>query len=113
MRRGIWLTLALWLVLPACASAQFQDDPLEGDKPGQTAVQRWRIGMIVTAQGSGFHRIVGTVAVPTDWPDQRVRVVEEDLSPGVSVRYQTIEDTARQMVVRIPSLGAGKRRRPW
>jgi hypothetical protein len=108
VRRGFWLTLVIWLGWAACAAAQFQDDPLEGDKPGQAAVQRWRVGMIVTAQGSGFHRIVGTVSVPADWPDQRVRVVEEDLSAGVSVSYQKIEDTARQMVIRIPSLAAGQ-----
>ncbi len=88
----------MWLIWADCAAGQFRDDPLEGDKPGAVAVQRWSIGMVVTAQGSAFHRIVGTITVPTDWPDQRVRVVDEDLAPGATVSYQMIEDTARQMI---------------
>jgi hypothetical protein len=100
--------MAVWLVWAASASAQFQDDLLEGDKPGRSAVQRWRVGMVITAEGSAFRHVVGTVSVPADWPDQRVRVVEEDISPGVSVSYQMVEDAARQMVIRIPNLAAGQ-----
>jgi len=73
------------------------------------AVNSWRIGMIVTANGGAFQRIVGTVAVPMDWPgEQQVRVVEQDLSPRVTVSFQTIEGVARQMLVKIPHLAAGE-----
>jgi hypothetical protein len=109
VRQRFWLaTMAAWLASAACGWAQFHDDPLEGDKPGEVAVQRWRIGMIITAEGSGFRSIVGTVTVPADWPEQRVRAVEEDLSSGVSISYQTVEDTARQMVIKVPTLAAGQ-----
>lgn len=71
--------------------------------------QKWRIGMVVTADGGGFRGIKGTVAVPMDWPpEQRVRVVERDLSPEVAVRYDTIKEVARQMIVSIPGLKAGE-----
>jgi hypothetical protein len=102
------LALTAWLAGSLCAQGQFRDDLLQGEKPGSVAVQRWRVGMVMTAQGSGFRRIVGTMTVPMDWPEQRVRVVEENLSPGVSVSYQTIADTARQMVIRVPALVAGQ-----
>lgn len=109
MRQRLWLaTMAAWLASAACGWAQFRDDPPEGNGAGDIAVQRWRIGMIIIAEGSGFRSIVGTVTVPADWPEQRVRAVEEDISSGVSVTYQTVEDTARQMVIKVPSLAAGQ-----
>ena len=103
--------MAACLIPALSAQGQFRDDPLEGEKPANVAVQRWRIGMLMTAQGSGFRRVVGTITVPTDWPEQRVRVIEEDLSSGVSISYQTIEDTARQMVIKVPALVAGQQSR--
>jgi len=84
--------------------------PLPG-QPRQVAVQRWRVGMVIAAEGCGFKRIVGTTTVPMDWPEQRVSVVGQDLSPGVTVSYQTVDGAARQMVVRVPSLQAGKEAR--
>lgn len=111
MRFRLWWAMAACLIPALSAQGQFRDDPLEGEKPANVAVQRWRIGMLMTAQGSGFRRVVGTLTVPTDWPEQRVRVIEEDLSSGVSISYQTIEDTARQMVIKVPALVAGQQSR--
>lgn len=91
------------------ASAQFKDDaemPKEG-KLGETVVQRWRIGMIFVAQGGAMTQIVGSTSVPMDWPEQRVRVVAEDLSPGMSVSYRPVEGMGRQMTLKLASLADG------
>jgi transglutaminase-like putative cysteine protease len=47
-----------------------------------------------------------------DWPGQQiVRVIKEDPPPGASVSYNTIEGVGRQMLVKIPTLAAGKEAR--
>ncbi len=104
------LVLLVWLGAGA-AWAQFQaETPIEA-KPGQTVVQRWRIGMAILADGSAFRGLVGTTTVPMDWPEQKVRVVEEELSPGVSISYRHFEGTARQLMVRVPALRANEEAR--
>jgi hypothetical protein len=97
-------------VLPAAAMAQFATaDPAY--RGAQHSVQRWRIGLVVEAKSGAFRRIVGTTSVPMDWPEQTVRPVSEDVSPGARITYQTVDDGVRQMVVTIPSVGAGQEAR--
>jgi hypothetical protein len=77
-------------------------------KSGQAVARQWRCGMIIKAEGGGFHAIIGNATVPTDWPgQQRVRAVKEELTGGAKITYKMVKDMARQMVVRIPSLAAG------
>jgi len=104
-----WIAaVAVWTALASPVAGQFQELPPEEATPGHEVVRLWRIGMIVVAEGGGFRGIKGTVAVPMDWPEQRVRVVRSDLSPDVTVRYETIKETARQMIVAIPALRSGE-----
>ena len=97
--------------MAAAAWAGSEGELPPAGQPDRVAVQRWRVGMVITAEGGGFKRILGTTTVPMDWPEQRVRIVGQDLSPGVTVSYQVIEGAARQMVIRVPSLQAGKEAR--
>jgi hypothetical protein len=99
---------ACWLGLIGPAGAQFKEDTPPSAKPGEITTQRWRIGMIITAEGSAFNKIVGTTTVVMDWPDQQIRPIEEDLSPGVTISPQNFEGAARQMVVKVASLGANE-----
>jgi hypothetical protein len=75
---------------------------------GETVVQRWRVGMIVTAGSGPCQGIVGSTSVPTDWPEQQVRVVAEDVSPGVRVTYRTVDGAVKEMTARISALRAGE-----
>lgn len=84
----------------------------QSDKPDQPAAIRYERGMVIKAEGGGFKAIVGTRTVPMDWPDQQVvRIVKEDLPSGASISYKTIEGVGRQMLVKVPSLAAGKESR--
>jgi transglutaminase-like putative cysteine protease len=103
--------LALWLGLTLSAAAQFQDAPPEGPEQGRTAVERWRIGFILTAGSGPCRGIVATTSVPTDWPEQQVRIVDEEVSPGVRVTRQMIEGAVQQMTARIRSLAPGEQAR--
>jgi len=107
-RMRLPLAAVCWGALAAACFGQAQEASPPKGSPGEWVTSRWKVGMVVTADGGGFHGIVGTTTVPMDWPEQRVRPTEEDLSPGVTISYQVIEGVARQMLVKIPSLSAGK-----
>ena len=79
-------------------------------KLGDARVQRYRVGVIVTAQGGRCNGIYATAAVPTTWPEQKVRIVEEDVSPGVKgPTYRPLAEGVQQMVITIPTIPAGGR----
>jgi hypothetical protein len=82
-----------------------------GAKLGPAQVERWRFGMAVTANGGQCSRLMGTTTVPLDWPEQRVKIVSQDLSPGVTISYRTYNGTAKQMIVRIASIADGQEAR--
>jgi hypothetical protein len=104
--------LPLSLLLSAHLSvtrAQENELPEGGIKLGDEQVRRWRVGLSVRAVGGPCGGLFGTVPVPTDWPEQRVRVVEEDISPQVRrVSYRMLDNGVKQMVVQIPTLAAGE-----
>ena len=99
------LNLSLWAA--DSAVGQTESKAVRGVKLGESQVERWRIGMIVSASGGPCSRMVGTTTVPMDWPEQRAKIVDQDLTPGVSVSYKTINGTVRQMIVKIPALADG------
>ena len=79
-----------------------------GPRLGDTRLQRFRVGMIVVAAGGSLRDVYATMPVPGEWPEQQVRVVEEDVSPDVrSLRYRTLPTGVSQMIVEIPSLRSG------
>lgn len=50
-----------------------------------------------------------TIPVPTDWPEQDVKVVDEKISDSVGrVRYRNLDGQIRQMILTIPRLNAGR-----
>ena len=92
------------------AFAQFGEEaPTKGARLDKAATQKIKVGMIITAKGGPIAGMTGTAPVPFDWPEQKVRVVKEDLSPGVhKIEYKTLNAGVKQMVIRVPSLPAGQ-----
>jgi hypothetical protein len=75
---------------------------------GDVRVQRYRVGVVVRAEGGPCRGLYATLPVPMAWPEQRVRIVEEDVSPGVrGPHYRTLTGGVEQMVLSIPTLSAG------
>jgi len=72
----------------------------------EKTIQHWRFGFVVQAVGN-CSGLTGTLTIPTDWPEQSVRILQEEFSPGVKVRYQMVEGAARQMIVHIAQLPKG------
>jgi hypothetical protein len=80
-----------------------------GPSLGDMRIQRYRVGVIVTAVGGPCRGIYATLPVPTAWPEQRVRVVEEQVSGGVRGPLFRSLGGVEQMVVSIPTIPAGRK----
>ena len=106
------MLIALTLILATSNVAHAQDElavvPSNGIKLDKQLVQRWKVGMTLSAAGP-CGDILGTTPVPTDWPEQQVRIVEEDFSPEIKdVTYRTLENGVKQMLIAIPVLRPGQ-----
>ncbi len=78
-----------------------------GPTLGEADVQKWNFGLIVTAPNGSVGRLTGTTTVPMKWPEQGLKLVSQDVSPGVTVAYKSY-GTATQMVVNIPRVADGE-----
>ncbi len=102
---------AFLLASPQFARAQFDDTkPGPGVRFDKTVISKIKIGVSVTAVGGPCGGIIGTAPVPTDWPEQKVTILKEDLSPNITkVEYRKLTGgVARQMVVNMRMIQAGE-----
>jgi hypothetical protein len=112
---GAIVIVGLGVAAPRPAVAQFLE-PTAADAGGPTLgdvrTQRYRVGVVVTAVGGRCRGIVATLPVPAEWPEQRVRVVEEDVTPGIrGPSYRMLGGGVRQMIVEIPEIAPGQEAR--
>ena len=77
-------------------------------KFGKSTVSKWQFGVEVTAVGGPVTGIVATLPVPMDWPEQKVKIVAEDVSPKTKVSYRVLDKAVKQMQVNIPKLADGE-----
>jgi hypothetical protein len=96
---------AMWLLTSPLGGA----DDAESTRLQNPRTERWQIGMIVEATGA-CSGIVATLPVPLDWPEQQVKILDQELSSQVrSVNYRTLPPGgAKQMLIAIPQLAAGE-----
>ena len=90
--------------------AKEKDGPLSGGVQfGKQTTQRWRVGVKIEALGGPCYNAFATAAVPTDWPEQTVKIVNEEMSSHIGrVSYRTLENGVKQMLVDIPQIPAGE-----
>ncbi len=80
----------------------------KGPKLGAPQTERWRVGVIVSAEAGTASDIVGDVQLPVDWPEQQVKVVEEDFSAfSRNLDYRMV-DTVKEFVLTMPQVPAGQ-----
>lgn len=109
-RRRLLATLPALLAAPSLGRAQLLDEESTTLPPalGDWRTQRYRVGMIVAAEGGPCGGLYATLPVPAEWPEQKVRIVNEDVSKGVrDLHYRPLGGGVRQMVVTIPAVAAG------
>ena len=70
-----------------------------GVQLGEAQTHTWQVGVELLAVSTPTLEAIGCFAVPTDWPEQTVKVVKEDITPNVDVQYRNLEGGVRQMIV--------------
>ncbi len=78
---------------------------------GKAVSTKYRAGMIFEARPNGGCKdLLGTAPVPTEFPEQKVRTLEENFPRVARVSYRDLkEGGARQMVFRMRELKPGQR----
>ena len=101
--------LGLALAWPARGSAQFLEQNDSGGAGfGKSQTHRFEFGVRMTAKNGTCKRILVTIPVPQQWPEQTVRVVNEEFSSQVrKISERSVSGTATQMLVEIPTLRSG------
>lgn len=109
MLRPCLVLVAVVVAWPA--QGQFLDTtPATASGPalGDVRTLKYRVGVEVTAADGPCRGIYASLPVPADWPEQKVRVVAEDVSPSVKgPSYRMLDNGVRQMIVEIPTLATG------
>ncbi len=115
MRRRTFIPAVFTLALVGTARpawSQFGKQATKGATLGESKTTQYQAGMTITAGPGGPCRgLTGTLPVPTEWPEQTVKIMKEDITPGAQVTYRTIEGAVQQMVVSVPFLPAGEEAR--
>ncbi len=105
-------SIATILTLLAIAPAwgQFKEGSVEpeGPKTGKAQVTRWRVGVIIKASGGACKGLAGYMPVPTEWPEQEVNTVEEDVTQGARVSYEMVDGGVKIMNVKIGQIPSGQ-----
>ena len=103
------IVCALSAAVLLCAVIVRADDPTQPRlKLGEQTTSQWRFGLVVKAPAGAVNGIVATMAVPSDFPEQKVRIIKEEISPQVKkVSYRDLGGV-KQMVVSIPKVAAGE-----
>jgi Transglutaminase-like superfamily len=98
------------LIAAAPAIAQFEPVATDnGPRVDKTLVQKIKIGVEITAEGGPCRGLRATLPVPTEWPEQKVQIVEEKTTSNVKkVQYRSLATGVEQMIVEIPQLLAGE-----
>jgi Transglutaminase-like superfamily len=91
-------------------TASFGQEPeAESDRFGKPFTTKWRIGIEVQATGA-LTGVVANIPIPTEWPEQEVRITSEDHSPQAKpAKYREVDSGAKQLQVFIPKLAGGEK----
>jgi len=107
--------IALIFVTTFCASPNVQvasaDESDEQRIPyGEKTRVQYRAGITVEATAGSVEGLIALVPVPFEWPEQQVRILEENVSSSVrNVEFRSLAGTVEQMVVAIPRLDPGEK----
>jgi hypothetical protein len=113
MPRALFILCLLVLAgaRPAPLAAQFIDDKPAAVPVGEESYLRnprtirMEVGMTVRSGGGTLRGVYATTPVPTEWEDQKVKIVKEDRSPEVrGLTYRPVGANNKQMVVTIPTV---------
>lgn len=86
--------------------------PATDTSPAPAAVevrpQQWEFGISIFAGSGPCAGMHGTFPVPTEWPEQQVRLLREEISPRVRRQPDRVAEGLKQVVFQVPQLNAGE-----
>ena len=105
----VLVTMLGWFV-PVVTAAPTEPPASETNiRLGKPLSQRCRVGLVVRSQGGDCRGLYATIPVPSSWPEQEVKVIDEETTPHVrSIRYRQTDAGVEQMLVSIPRLPNGQ-----
>lgn len=105
-----FVVLLLVLAGAAEACAQFGEVDIGGPQRDKELTTRWEFGMVIKAGAEPCSGLLATIPVPIEWPEQEIKVVEEDFDPSAKrVAFREVNGgTVKQMVVTIPYVPANE-----
>lgn len=80
----------------------------KGPKLGAPQTERWRVGVVVVAGAGVVSNVVSDVQLPVEWPEQQVKVIEEDVTPFARRLDYRMVDTVKEFLLNIPQVPAGQ-----
>jgi len=112
-----YLAIAFTFLLGAayCSPALAQFDNVQPDESsnktilGSSKTTKYQVGVKIQAVGGPCGGLVASIPVPANWPEQTVRLSDEEISPEVrGVTYRLVEGTVKQMYISVPRLQPGE-----
>lgn len=114
-RRTILAGMASLWIVPERLGAQQEEEEASapGGKEGEHAVTFWatrklpmRFGLTFYANDNNCTRLHATIPFPTDWPEQKVRLISAELPPGAVHQMRPVMGGGVQLVVDAPTIPA-------
>jgi hypothetical protein len=111
MLRRPSIAFLVWTSISTSTWAQFDTPAGKAAAPAQPAeskTQKWEFGVSIRAVGGPCAGLFGTVPVPADWPEQQVKIVNEEITPQVRRTSYRTTDGLTQLLFDVPQLAPGE-----
>jgi len=105
--RSFAVLMSLVACAVACAQVETPPAAAKAEAPAEVKPQKWEFGISIRAVNGPCAGLMGTFPVPMDWPEQQVKVVNEDITKVARHSYRE-SDGLKQMVFEVPQLGTGE-----
>ena len=103
------LFLSNVVVFPLAQADRVHSEEPNGIRLDKSYSKRYIVGVVITAEGGACKGLYGTVPVPSDWLEQQVSIVDEEITSQVqSVQFRKAANGIEEMQVSIPFLAAGQ-----
>lgn len=90
------------------AAAAAQDSKV-GISFGNEVQYKWKVGFKIATAGGSFKNVMVTIPVPVEWPEQNVRLLEENVPIEMGdFDYRELDDNVKQIIAKIDSIPARK-----
>jgi len=105
-----WVVLIVLLIPFSCLAQDAKDGFIQGGQALNKPVEyNWRVGFQIKAGKSSARNFLVTLPIPTNWPEQRVSLLKEEVPVQIrSVKHRMLNSGVEQLVIEIPRIDANR-----